>query len=98
MAVPAAVTGPRSQTLSRQGFAGGSRTPASSVLPADWMADAAIGRLFKDAAMYCKEPDRRYLIFQRLLASLPERGELVIIAHSLGSVVAADLLYYLPPD
>ena len=51
---------------------------------------------FKDAEAYRSSSDRRHAIFHRLLRELPEGGDLVIIAHSLGSVVAADLIYYLP--
>jgi hypothetical protein len=36
-------------------------------------------------------------VLQRILKDLPGTGELVIIAHSLGSVVAGDLIYHLPP-
>jgi hypothetical protein len=53
--------------------------------------------LAKDADRYRRSPARRNAILQRVLAGLPESGELVVIAHSLGSVVARDLIYHLPP-
>lgn len=40
---------------------------------------------------------RRHAVYQRVLEAVPTSGRLVIAAHSLGSVVLADLLYHLPP-
>jgi hypothetical protein len=51
---------------------------------------------FKDAEAYRASADRRHAILHRILRELPDSGELVIVAHSLGSVVAADLIYHLP--
>ena len=31
-----------------------------------------------------------------MLSQVPERGDLIVVAHSLGSVLALDLLYHLP--
>ncbi len=35
---------------------------------------------------------------KRILADLPDDGDLIVLAHSLGSVVLADLLLHLPPS
>jgi hypothetical protein len=67
-------------------------------LPADGVHANALIRLVKDAERYRRSPARRNAILQRVVAELPESGELVMIAHSLGSVVARDLIYHLPPQ
>lgn len=66
--------------------------------PANLAADLGMPLLFADAVAYRKSETRRHAIFARILRSIPSDADLVIIAHSLGSVVAADLLYHLPPD
>ncbi|WP_185740153.1 hypothetical protein [Microcella putealis] len=40
--------------------------------------------------------DVRAMVLDRILHQLPSEGEIVIVAHSLGSVIAADLLPRLP--
>jgi hypothetical protein len=52
---------------------------------------------FKDADRYRRSSVRRHAVLQRICAAIPSTGELVVIAHSLGSVVARDLIYHLPP-
>jgi hypothetical protein len=69
-----------------------------SELPADALAEQVMPRLFADAVAYRRDASRRNAIYTRLLSEIPPRAELVILAHSLGSVVAADLLYRLPED
>lgn len=54
-------------------------------------------QLFPQAVAFKESAARRKAIFGRLVDALPRNTDLVIVAHSLGSVVAADLLYYLPP-
>jgi len=66
-------------------------------LPAEGVhADLVRGLVFKDADRYRRNASRRYAVLQRICADMPNAGELVVIAHSLGSVVARDLLYHLP--
>jgi hypothetical protein len=65
-------------------------------LPANGMAEKLMPTLFADAVRYRADADRRHAIFARILAEIPPNADLVIVAHSLGSVVAADLLYRLP--
>lgn len=55
-----------------------------------------ISRVAAQADRYCRDARLRNAILRRVLADVPADGELIIVAHSLGSVVAADLLYHLP--
>ena len=64
--------------------------------------DAVIGvavglPFFKQAHNYLKDPEIRAQVLHRILTKLPESGRLVIVGHSLGSVIAADLGRRLPP-
>ena len=52
--------------------------------------------LFPYARTYCSSSRRRNAIQRRVLDAIPGDCELVILEDSLGSVVAADLLYHLP--
>ena len=65
-------------------------------LPADQIAKRGIPLLFPYASTYCLSSRRRNAIQRRVLDAIPDECELVIIGYSLGSVVAADLLYHLP--
>jgi pimeloyl-ACP methyl ester carboxylesterase len=65
-------------------------------VPADHVAKAVVPLVFPAAREYCSSPGRRNAIQHRLLQAIPEDCELVIIGFSLGSVVAADLIYHLP--
>ncbi len=63
----------------------------------DAAADLAlIHKSFEQAANYLKSEQIRAQVLNRILAKLPESGKIVIVAHSLGSVIAADLLLRLP--
>jgi hypothetical protein len=72
------------------------RGPLGDIPAPDPAARAVMRQRFKDAEAYCASADRRHAILHRILREVPGRGDLVIVAHSLGSVVAADLIYYLP--
>jgi pimeloyl-ACP methyl ester carboxylesterase len=52
--------------------------------------------LFNQAKNYTENPKVRAWVLRRILKHLPESGRLVIVGHSLGSVIAADLLRRLP--
>jgi pimeloyl-ACP methyl ester carboxylesterase len=52
--------------------------------------------LFAQAKRYLRNADLRALILNRVIESLPESGDVVLIGHSLGSLVAVDLLDVLP--
>ena len=54
-------------------------------------------RSFEQAANYLRDPKVRASVLTRVLREVPQSGRLVIVGHSLGSVVAADLLRRLPP-
>ncbi|HAM21474.1 MAG TPA: hypothetical protein DCQ04_04225, partial [Actinobacteria bacterium] len=58
---------------------------------------AAELKLFSQAKNYTEVPKIRAWVLQRILKNLPPSGRLVIVGHSLGSVIAADLLRRLPP-
>lgn len=58
--------------------------------------DFVMSQLFSQAVAFKNSEARRKAIYAHIEASIPRNTEIVIFAHSLGSVVAADLLYYLP--
>ena len=51
---------------------------------------------FDQATNYLRTKEIRANVLTKILAALPESGDVVIIGHSLGSVIAADLLPRLP--
>ena len=53
---------------------------------------------FEQAKKYVEDRYVRAAVLKRILAQLPKSGEVVIIGHSLGSVIAADLIRRLPND
>lgn len=69
---------------------------------ADWIlgdpiADGALKiKVFRQAANYLKKPRVRANVLTRVLAAVPHAGRLVIVGHSLGSVIAADVIRRLP--
>ena len=65
-------------------------------MPADYLAKAVVPLVFPTAREYCRSFRRRNAIQRRVLQAIPEECKLGIIGFSLGSVVAADLLYHVP--
>lgn len=66
-------------------------------LGGDAVIGAAIGLPpFKQAHSYLRNPQIRAQVLNRILSKLPESGRVVIVGHSLGSVIAADLVRRLP--
>lgn len=53
---------------------------------------------FRQAANYLTDARVRAHVLTKILASLPRSGRLVVVGHSLGSVIAADLVRRLPVD
>lgn len=51
---------------------------------------------FAQAKNYLTQPHIRAQVLRRILMRVPQSGRLVIVGHSLGSVVAADLIRRLP--
>ncbi|MBX3079467.1 MAG: hypothetical protein KF692_09595 [Cryobacterium sp.] len=67
----------------------------------DSAIDAAVGAAaklskFRQAQNYIKSPQIRAQVLDHIISKLPPSGQLVIVAHSLGSVIAADLIRRLP--
>nr|WP_254281380.1 lipase family protein [Frigoribacterium sp. VKM Ac-2836] len=63
--------------------------------------DAGVGAAiaappFRQARNYLSNPQIRAQVLNRIIGGLPATGRLVIVGHSLGSVIAADLLRRLP--
>ena len=52
----------------------------------------------KPVRLYQREPRARWSAQRSVLRQLPKSGSMIVVAHSLGSVVAADLLAKLPPN
>ena len=50
------------------------------------------------ARRYIREDAMRGAVMNHILDHLPTYGEIILLAHSLGSVVAIDLLDHLPPE
>lgn len=64
---------------------------------ANAVADFALEReKFTQARNYLRDSSIRAYVLTRVLNALPTSGDLVIVAHSLGTVVACDLIRRLP--
>lgn len=78
---------------------GDKRGPGFSLLPGpvvDPVAEAAEFIKFSEVSCYMGEKTARYSVWRQVLQQLPEDGRLIVVAHSLGSVVMTDLLRRLP--
>lgn len=65
----------------------------------DPIADGAIKQSpFEQAANYLRNPQIRAHVLTRILKQVPRSGRIVIVGHSLGSVIAADLVRRLPAE
>lgn len=58
----------------------------------------AVMRVVPQARRYLEDDATRANTLHRVLAALPDSGPIVLLAHSLGSIVAADLVTRLPAD
>ena len=56
----------------------------------------AVMKVIPQARRYLEDEATRANTLHRVLAELPESGPIVLLAHSLGTVIAADLLTRLP--
>lgn len=75
----------------------GRHDPGSGWFAGDAIAQAAIGmKAFAQANNYVTDTRIRAQVLNRVLKRLPTSGRLVIVGHSLGSVIAADLVRRLP--
>ena len=67
-----------------------------------WLANRSgldevlIAAVFRDVAAYLDREDIRQLVLGTVLRSVPTSGRMVLVSHSLGTVVAMDLLTRLP--
>lgn len=72
----------------------------------DGMWDTAPGKVFTNLPVLDLDQVRNYVqddkvradVMNHILDFLPTYGDIILIAHSLGSVIAIDLLDHLPPD
>lgn len=70
--------------------------------PLSWIAarsgldDVVIAAVFHDIAAYLGDKSVRDAVLEAVLSGLPEDGEIVLVSHSLGTVVALDLCTMLP--
>jgi endonuclease G, mitochondrial len=60
--------------------------------------DVVIARAFRDVAAYLDTPEIRTRVLDEVLTTVPDRGPVVLVCHSLGTVVGMDLLTRLPED
>lgn len=75
----------------------GRHEPGHNVVLLDGAVSAAVSTYpFKQARNYLSNPQIRAQVLNRVLAALPDSGRIVLVGHSLGSVIAADLLRRLP--
>ncbi|MEU4619999.1 trypsin-like peptidase domain-containing protein [Actinoplanes sp. NPDC023801] len=58
--------------------------------------EVVIATVFRDVAAYLDQPAVRERVLGAVLGCLPGSGRLVLVGHSLGSVVALDLISRLP--
>jgi endonuclease G, mitochondrial len=71
---------------------------------ATWLAnrsgldDLVIARAFRDVAAYLDATETRDRVLEQVLRTVPARGPIVLVCHSLGTVVGMDLLTRLPAE
>lgn len=77
----------------------GRHQPGNGALGGQLVIDAAMALpAFVQARNYLSNDQIRAQVLRRVLGALPRAGRVVIVAHSLGSVIAADLLRRLPAE
>jgi pimeloyl-ACP methyl ester carboxylesterase len=62
------------------------------------VVDQVLKQRFADVDLYLKDTDRRRWILHEIKTQLPDRGHVILIGHSLGSIIALDLLRNWPPE
>jgi V8-like Glu-specific endopeptidase len=78
------------------GLVGRLRRPLGWLANRSGLDEAFIAAVFRDAAAYLDRPAVRALVLDTVLGCLPDAGRVVLVSHSLGTVVAMDLLTRLP--
>ncbi len=76
----------------------GGHDPGGHIAGTESVVDTALNTpvVFRRARNYLRNRDIRGLVLTKILDKLPQSGRIVIVAHSLGSVIAADLIQRLP--
>lgn len=75
----------------------GPHDPGAAWFGGDPIAAASLRLVkFQQAANYLTNPRIRAHVLTKILGMLPRSGRLVVVGHSLGSVIAADLVRRLP--
>ncbi|WP_181003403.1 hypothetical protein [Microbacterium sp. CJ77] len=75
----------------------GSQDRGPGFVGGDALVDFAIAvPFFEQARNYLNDPQIRAQVLNRILSKLPDHGRVVLVGHSLGSVIAADLVRRLP--
>lgn len=64
------------------------------LFPKQWVAWFLLNRM-PEIYRYWEQPEVRAAVRARCMEQMPD-GDLIVVGHSLGSVVAYDLLHYLP--
>lgn len=59
--------------------------------------DVVIAAVFRDVALYLDDEQVRRRVLDTVLATFPTSGPVTLVSHSLGTVVALDLLTRVPP-
>lgn len=73
--------------------------PGQGVPGGNQVVEAALyAPIFSQARNYLRDPNIRAGVLQRILKAMPKQGEILLVGHSLGSVIAADLVRRLPPE
>ncbi|MCE5290725.1 MAG: serine protease [Nocardiaceae bacterium] len=74
------------------------RTQLAWLAARSGLDDSIIASIFKDVAAYLDNEETRGKVLDTVVADLPTSGEVVLVSHSLGTVVAMDLLTRLSPN
>ncbi|MGX1769496.1 hypothetical protein ACWIE7_14500 [Dietzia sp. NPDC055343] len=72
--------------------------PDAVIEPLQNAAIASKLGMLRQVSNYMKQEALRSAILRQVLKDVPKSGELILIGHSLGSIVAIDLIDHLPPD
>jgi pimeloyl-ACP methyl ester carboxylesterase len=88
----------RHQRMVRQSMHPFTSRPTSpyDFFPKEWVTRFLMNRM-PEIQRYRAQPEVRSAVRARCMEQLP-KGDLIIVGHSLGSVVTFDLLHYLPKD
>jgi hypothetical protein len=94
---------PREDGLATEGAFGGALVGALQ-RQLSWLAaktdvdEWVIATTLRDVAAYLSNPGVREAVLDTVLNTMPTSGELVLVTHSLGTVVGMDLISRLTPD